>query len=99
MYVMGFEIGKIFLWLHLFIWGFAIIIQASRVRLSSPPTCQLRQGGKNDVVNQQLKELNMKKLKLLVVRPSDDRKTIYKNLIKYLKQQGIKVVKESNNKK
>ena len=41
----------------------------------------------------------MKKLKLLVVRPSDDRKTIYKNLIKYLKQQGIKVVKESNNKK
>ena len=51
------------------------------MRLSSPPTCQLRQGGTNDVVNQQLKELNMKKLKLLVVKPQDDRKTIYKNLI------------------
>ena len=71
----------------------------SREGLNSPPTCQLRQGGTNDVVNQQLKELSMKKPKLLVVRPSDDRKTIYKNLIKYLKQQGIKVVKESNNKK
>ena len=46
MYVMGFEIGNIFLRLHLFIWGFAIIIQASRARLSSPPTCLLRQGGK-----------------------------------------------------
>jgi len=27
------------------------------VRLNSPPTCQLRQGGTNDEVNQQLKEL------------------------------------------
>jgi len=26
------------------------------VGFSSPPTCQLRQGGKNDVVNQQLLE-------------------------------------------
>ena len=67
--------------------------------LSSPPTCQLRQGGTNDVVNQQLKELNMKKLKLLVVRPSDDRKTIYKNLIKYLERQGIKVTKGGKNEK
>ena len=99
MYVMGFEIGNIFLWLHLFIWGFAIIFQASRVRLGSPPTCQLRQGGTNDVVNQQLKELNMKKLKLLVVRPSDDRKTIYKNLIRYLEQQGIRIVKGGKNEK
>ena len=99
MYVMGFEIGNIFLWLHLFIWGFAIIIQVSRARLSSPPTCQLRQGGTNDAVNQQLKELNMKKLKLLVVRPSDDRKTIYKNLIKYLEQQGIRVAKGGKNEK
>ena len=32
----------------------------------------------------------MKKLKLLVVKPQDNRKTIYKNLIKYLGQQGIK---------
>ena len=30
------------------------------MRLGSPPTCQLRQGGTNDVVNQQLKELKMK---------------------------------------
>ena len=29
----------------------------------------------------------MKKLKLLVVKPSDDKKTIYKNLIKYLEEQ------------
>ena len=35
----------------------------------------------------------MKKLKLLVVRPSDDKKTIYKNLVRYLEQQGIRVVK------
>jgi PleD family two-component response regulator len=69
------------------------------VRLSSPPTCQLRQGGTNDVVNQQLKELNMKKLKLLVVRPIDDSKTIYKNLIKYLEQQGIRIVKGGKNEK
>ena len=27
---------------------------------SSPPTCQLRQGGTNDVVNQQIKEKKMK---------------------------------------
>ena len=73
--------------------------RASRARLGSPPTCQLRQGGTNDVVNQQLKELSMKKLKLLVVRPSDDKKTIYKNLIKYLEQQGIRVVKGGKNEK
>jgi PleD family two-component response regulator len=69
------------------------------VRLSSPPTCQLRQGGTNDEVNQQLMELQMKKLKLLVVRPSDDRKTIYKNLIKYLEQQGIRIIKGGKNEK
>jgi hypothetical protein len=49
------------------------------------------------VVNQQLKELNMKKLKLLVVKPHDDRKTIYKNLIKYLDQQGIKIISGGKN--
>ena len=67
--------------------------------LSSPPTCQLRQGGTNDEVNQQLMELDMKKLKLLVAKPSDDRKTIYKNLIKYLEQQGIKIIKGGKNEK
>ena len=41
----------------------------------------------------------MKKLKLLVVRPSDDRKTIYKNLTKYLEQQGIKISKGGKNDK
>ena len=40
----------------------------------------------------------MKKLKLLVVRPNDDRKTIYKNLIKYLEQQGIRVKGGKNEK-
>ena len=94
MYVMGFEIGKIFLWLHLFIWRFVILFQASRAGLNSPPTCQLRQGGINDVVNQQLKELSMKKPKLFVVKPNDDKKTIYKKLVKYLEQQGIKVAKD-----
>ncbi len=71
----------------------------SRAGLNSPPTCQLRQGGKNDAVNQQPKESKMKKMKLLVVRPSDDRKTIYKNLIKYLEQQGIRVTKGGKNEK
>ena len=41
----------------------------------------------------------MKKLKLFVVRPNDDRKTIYKNLIKYLEQQGIKVLRGGKNDK
>ena len=41
----------------------------------------------------------MKKLKLLVVRPSDDSKTIYKNLIKYLEQQGIRIVNGGKNEK
>ena len=41
----------------------------------------------------------MKKLKLLVVKPNDNRKTIYKNLIKYLEQQGIRVVKGGKNEK
>ena len=41
----------------------------------------------------------MKKLKLFVVRPSDDKKTIYKNLIKYLEQQGIRVTKGGKNEK
>jgi hypothetical protein len=34
------------------------------VGLNSPPTCQLRQGGTNDAVNQQLKELKMKRIKI-----------------------------------
>ena len=33
------------------------------MRFSSPPTCPLRQGGKNDEVIQQIKELKMKKKK------------------------------------
>ena len=41
----------------------------------------------------------MRKLKLLVVKPHDDKKTIYKNLIKYLEQQGIRVVKGGKNEK
>ena len=39
----------------------------------------------------------MKKLKLLVVKPNDNKKTIIKNLIKYLEQQGIKIIKGGKN--
>ena len=52
-----------------------------------------------DVVNQQLKELKMKKLNLFVVRPTDTKEDVYKKLTDYLKQQGIKIVKEDNNEK
>jgi len=69
------------------------------VGLNSPPTCQLRQGGTNDAVNQQLKELKMKKLNLFVVRPSDTKAEVQKKLTEYLKQQGIKIVKEDKNEK
>ena len=41
----------------------------------------------------------MKKMKLLVVRPNDDKKTIYKNLIRYLEQQGIGIKKGGKNEK
>ena len=69
----------------------------SRIKfLSNLP---LRQGGKKDAVNQQLKELKMKKLNLFVVRPSDTKEEVQKKLIKYLKQQGIKIVKEDKNEK
>ena len=67
--------------------------------LNSPPTCQLRQGGTSDAVNQQLKELKMKKLNLFVVRPSDTKEEVQKKLTEYLKQQGIKIVKEDKNEK
>ena len=36
----------------------------------------------------------MKKLNLFVVRPSDTKEEVQKKLTEYLKQQGIKVVKE-----
>ena len=69
----------------------------SRIKfLSNLP---LRQGGKKDVVNQQLKELKMKKLNLFVVRPSDTREEVRKKFLEYLKQQGIKIVKEDKNEK
>ena len=54
---------------------------------------------KKDMVNQQLKELKMKKIELFAVKPSDDRKEIYKNLIKYLEKQGIKIRREGKHKK
>ena len=41
----------------------------------------------------------MKKLNLFVVRPSDTKEEVQKKLIKYLKQQGIKIVKEDKNEK
>jgi maleate cis-trans isomerase len=46
------------------------------------------------VVNQQLKELKMRKLNLFVVRPSDTREEVRKKFVEYLKKQGIKIVKE-----
>ena len=62
------------------------------MRLNSSPTCQLRQGGKNDVVNQQTQEYNMnKKLELFIVKPNDDSEKTLKNFIAYLERQGIKV--------
>ena len=51
------------------------------------------------MVNQQLKELKMKKLNLFVVRPSDNREEVYEKFVQYLKQQGIKIVKEDKNEK
>jgi hypothetical protein len=41
----------------------------------------------------------MKKLKLLVVNPNDTKESIYLNLLKYLKEQGIKVVDGRKNEK
>ena len=41
----------------------------------------------------------MKKPKLLIFRPDDNKKTIYKNLVNYLKQQGIRIKRDSNNEK
>ena len=41
----------------------------------------------------------MKKLNLFVVRPSDTKEEVQKKLIEYLKQQGIKIVKEDTNEK
>ena len=41
----------------------------------------------------------MKKLNLFVVRPTDTKEEVYKKLTDYLKQQGIKIVKEDNNEK
>ncbi len=41
----------------------------------------------------------MKKLNLFVVRPSDTREEVQKKLSEYLKQQGIKIIKEEKNEK
>ena len=41
----------------------------------------------------------MKKIKLLVINPNDEKEIIYKNLTKYLQQQGIKITKGGNNDK
>ena len=41
----------------------------------------------------------MKKLNLFVVRPSDTREEVKRNIVEYLKQQGVEVVKEEKNEK
>lgn len=41
----------------------------------------------------------MKKLKLLIIKPNDKKEIIYKNLTRYLEQQGIKVLKGGKNEK
>ena len=40
----------------------------------------------------------MKKLELFVIKPDDEKELIYKKLITYLQKQGIKIVKETENK-
>jgi len=47
----------------------------------------------------QIKEERMKKLKLLIIKPNDEKEIIYKNLTRYLEQQGIKVLKGGKNDK
>ena len=41
----------------------------------------------------------MKKLKLLIIKPNDEKEIIYKNLTRYLEKQGIKISKGSKNEK
>lgn len=41
----------------------------------------------------------MKKIKLLIIKPNDEKEIIYKNLTKYLEQQGIKISKGGKNDK
>jgi hypothetical protein len=41
----------------------------------------------------------MKKLKLFVVTPDNSKDSIYKNLVIYLKKQGIKVKKNGKSEK
>ena len=41
----------------------------------------------------------MKKLKLLIIKPNDEKEIIYKNLTRYLEEQGIKVLKGGKNEK
>ncbi|MDC0547100.1 hypothetical protein OAO59_03525 [Gammaproteobacteria bacterium] len=40
----------------------------------------------------------MKKIKLLVVKPNDSIDTIYKNLVLFLENQGIKIKRGANEK-
>ena len=39
----------------------------------------------------------MNKKELLIVRPSDSKEKIYKNLVLYLQKQGFKIVKRDKN--
>ena len=41
----------------------------------------------------------MKKLNLFVVRPTDKKEDVYRKLTDYLKQQGIKIIKEDSDEK
>lgn len=41
----------------------------------------------------------MKKLKLLIIKPNDEKEIIYKKLTKYIEQQGIKISKGGKNEK
>ena len=47
----------------------------------------------------QIKEERVKKLKLLIIKPNDEKESIYKNLTKYIEQQGIKITKGGKNDK
>jgi len=76
-----------------------ILSLASRAGLSSSPTCQLRQGGNNDAVVQQIKEVKMskqdktEKLQGTVVKPSYSEDEIFEKLMGMFKKQGIEVKK------
>jgi ribosomal protein L35AE/L33A len=73
--------------LHLFI--------KSEIKFSSNLPTPVR--WKSDEVFQQLKELKMKKKKLIVIKQCDSKEEIFKKFVLYLENQGFKVIKGKRN--